>query len=128
MSEDTRAGLHALVAFLSVVALLVTPLLALGEAIMSSCFLGCGGPEGTPRDEGNGVSVAFILGTAVSVIGIALTTYTGQPTARMLFGVVLLVTLIIGLAASVDDRPIPLPPPGTGCREHSGGDTTCPGG
>ena len=128
MSEDARAGMNAVVAFLCVVAVLVTPWVALSEAFMASCFMGCGVPEGTSRDKANGVSVAFILGTVVSVLGIALSSYTGQRTARMLFGVVLLLTLIIGLAASVDDRPIPLPPPGTGCQEHSGGDTTCPGG
>jgi hypothetical protein len=132
MNDDAQPGMHALVAFLCVVALVATPLLALGEAIRSSCFMSCGVPAGTPQDEGTGVSMAFILGTVVSVIGIALSTYTGQRTARLLFGLVLVLTLFIGLTTSIDDireqQPVPRPPAGTGCQEHSGGDTTCPGG
>ena len=120
-----------LVALLCVVAVVVTPVLAINEAVASICFMSCGRPAGAPPEADHGVSAAFIVGTAVPVVGIALSIYTNQIAARVLFGLVLGLTLFIGFLASADDARDRTPPPRprvTRCQEYSGGDTTCPGG
>jgi hypothetical protein len=130
--QREHEGIRSLVVFLAFIAAFVTPLLAIGEAIASSCLMSCGVPAGTPRhDQSHGLSAAFIVGTVVPVGGIALSVYTKQVGVRLLFGLVLGLTLFIGFLASFDeiqDRATPPRPQVTWCQEHSGGDTTCPGG
>jgi hypothetical protein len=131
--EGTKAGARSSVWIICALAIVVTPLLAFGELIASSCFMSCGAPAPGAPPPDSGPSVAFIFGIAVSVIGIALSTYTNQVTARMVFGLVLGLTLFIGFLASIDDPTTRTPPhprvtEGPSCQVHSGSDNTCPGG
>jgi hypothetical protein len=100
-------------------------------------FLGNGGvpdngrPLPPPPDHSAPwLIAATVTGIAVPVVGILLSIASKQVLPRVFLGVVLAITLL-SLAIShleatpsgdpVDDRP-------HYCQEHSGGDTTCPGG
>jgi hypothetical protein len=130
--DDDQPGTRILVVFLCIVAVIGTPLRALAEAFDGICLMGCGVPAGMQQEEPHGISPAFLLGTLVPMIGIVLSVHTKQVTAFLLFLIVLVLTLILGAAALSEDRrpQIPAPPEHrvSRCQEHSGGDTTCPGG
>jgi predicted exporter len=131
-TKTGRPWLELAVAALVVGALLVTPYLALQAFASGFTFMG------TPTAERLAAAkrystAALLVGTIVPIVGITATAYTGQRGLRWLFGIVLTITLIGGLAWAEhlsDERRLPPAPSGppAGCQEHSGGDNRCPGG
>lgn len=77
------------------------------------------------------LTAAFVVGTTVPTV-CAIITYKRELLGQFGLNVaLLLLTLVVGVVATINpgrDTPAPERAPVTGCREYSGGDTSCPGG
>jgi hypothetical protein len=85
-----------------------------------------------PPEEATGTPwfvAAALVGIVGSLVGIAYTTRTGQLVARVLLIIVVVGTVLVAAPALLKPNPQTSVPEGPRyCQEHSGGDTTCPGG
>lgn len=71
---------------------------------------------------------ATVAGFAVPVVGILLSLRSKQVLPRVLLSVVIAITALVLAITHIDATPDPVDDGPRHCQEHSGGDTTCPGG
>jgi hypothetical protein len=128
-----RRAPTALLVLLWLTWLLVPPVLLFGAAITAAPFFG-EAPTSAERSQAGALTlVAVVLVIAVPLLGLVLT-WRSRRLAAGAFAVALLGALALGVAALPSgwwrsgDVPVQTDGGRTGCQEHSGGETRCPGG
>jgi xanthine/uracil permease len=71
---------------------------------------------------------ATVAGFAAPVVGILLSLRSKQVLPPVLLSVVIAITALVLAITHIDATPDPVDDGPRHCQEHSGGDTTCPGG
>jgi hypothetical protein len=136
-TKPASSGLGATVWLVTAAAILVPSVLLLwgsfvrGMQVWADQKAGphTGGPAPEPPNEGTPYYIAAaVTAVVLAALGIGLSLRSGQVVSRWLLGAVLVVTALVVVANNIEPAPPPERHGPLPCQEHSGGDTTCPGG
>ncbi len=133
-NNTARALLEVGLVLLGLAWLVLPAWFVFGAAITSASFFGDSPSASDQAEAGRLLVRAGITAVVLPALGLAVASWLGRTGARAVFGVALAIgavaaVVLIGAAPQVaGEVPAPAPTSSPRCQEHSGGDTTCPGG